>query len=227
MAQAALRGSPIEAVVLTGAEVDQVAGLLNLRERQPFAIYGSTATLAAIADNPIFAVLSPDLVDRKTAALEQPFTVAGIEIELFAVPGKVPLYLEDGEPECAEEGDANVGVELRVGGARLAFVPGAAALNDAIKARLAAADAVMFDGTLFTDDEMIRNGSGTKTGRRMGHMPIDGADGSLATLAALPGRRIYVHINNTNPILIDGSPERDRVEAVGIEVAEDGMEIEL
>jgi pyrroloquinoline quinone biosynthesis protein B len=121
---------------------------------------------------------------------------------------------------------ANVGVSLRANGRHLVFVPAAAAMTQALKARLAEADIVMFDGTLFTDDEMIRNGSGEKTGRRMGHMPIDGPDGSLAALAALPGRRIYIHINNTNPILIDGSPERERVEAAGIEVAEDGMEIE-
>ena len=83
----------------------------------------------------------------------------------------------------------------------------------------------MFDGTLFTDDEMIASGTGTKTGRRMGHMPIEGPDGSLAALADLPGRNIFIHVNNTNPILIDGSPQRLRVEAAGFEVAFDGMEI--
>ena len=225
--QTGVRGSPIEAVLLTGAEVDQIAGLLNLRERQAFAIHASAETLSTIAANPIFAVLAPDVVERKTVALGQPFTVAGIEAELFAVPGKVPLYLERGVPAAAEESGANVGIELRAGGARLVFVPGAAAFNDALKARLATADVTMFDGTLFTDDEMIRNGSGSKSGRRMGHMPIDGAGGSLGVLAALPGRRIYIHINNTNPILVDGSPERQTVAAAGVEVAEDGMEIVL
>jgi pyrroloquinoline quinone biosynthesis protein B len=86
---------------------------------------------------------------------------------------------------------------------------------------------VLFDGTLFTDDEMIRAGAGAKTGRRMGHIPIDGNDGSLAALAGLPARRIFMHINNTNPILVDGSPERVRVEAAGWQVAFDGMEIRL
>ncbi|MEJ2623505.1 MAG: pyrroloquinoline quinone biosynthesis protein PqqB [Pseudolabrys sp.] len=224
------RGSPIKAVVLTGAEVDQVAGLLDMRERQPFTIYGSAETLASIADNPIFAVLAPEVVARTTVGLERPFEAAGIEIELFAVPGKVPLYLERGEPdvtELAEESGANVGIELRAGGARLVFVPGAALINEALAARFAKADVVMLDGTLFTDDEMIRNGSGTKTGRRMGHMPVGGANGSLAALSGLPGRRIFIHINNTNPILVDGSPERLQVEAAGVEVAEDGMEIVL
>ena len=225
--QGQVRGSPIEAVVLTGAEVDQIAGLLHLRERQPFAIHGTAATLGAIADNPIFAVLARDVVKRHSVDLRQPFEVAGMEAELFAVPGKVPLYLERGEPQTAQESGANVGVELRSRGARLVFVPGAAAVTPSLMQRLAQADVVMFDGTLFTDDEMMRNGSGSKTGRRMGHMPIDGADGSLAALAGLSARRIYIHINNTNPVLVDGSPERRRVEAAGFEVAADGMEIAL
>jgi pyrroloquinoline quinone biosynthesis protein B len=223
----AVRGSPIEAVVLTGAEVDQIAGLLHLRERQPFTIYGTAATLGIIADNPVFGVLAPDVVVRHAVALEQPFSAAGIEVELFAAPGKVPLYLEQADPQTAEESGTNVGVELRAGSGRLVFVPGAAAVTPTLKARLERADVVMFDGTLFTDDEMIRNGSGTKTGRRMGHMPIDSADGSLAALAGLSARRLYIHINNTNPILVDGSPERRRVEAAGFAVAEDGMEITL
>jgi pyrroloquinoline quinone biosynthesis protein B len=96
-----------------------------------------------------------------------------------------------------------------------------------LRERLARADVVLFDGTLFVDDEMIRTGTGTKTGRRMGHMPVAGEDGTPAALASIPGRRILTHINNTNPILIEDSPERRKVEAAGFEVAEDGMEIVL
>ena len=151
----------------------------------------------------------------------------GIEAELFMVPGKVPLYLEGENPDTASETAANVGVEISDGAARLAYVPGAAAMTPAMRARIARADVVLFDGTLFSDDEMIRSGTGEKTGRRMGHMPIDGPGGSLAALDGLAGRRIFVHINNTNPILVDGSPERARVEAAGWEIAEDGMEIVL
>ena len=130
-------------------------------------------------------------------------------------------------PETAVESGANVGVEIIDGDKRLAFVPGAAAVTPALRERLSRADVVLFDGTLFTDDEMIRTGTGTKTGRRMGHMPIDGEGGSLAALAGLAARRIFMHINNTNPILIDGSPERAAVEAAGWEVAADGLEIVL
>jgi pyrroloquinoline quinone biosynthesis protein B len=96
-----------------------------------------------------------------------------------------------------------------------------------MRERFVRADILLFDGTLFTDDEMIRSGTGQKTGGRMGHMPIDGVGGSLSALKELSARRIYVHINNTNPILIDGSPERRKVEAAGWQVATDGMEIVL
>jgi pyrroloquinoline quinone biosynthesis protein B len=221
------RGSPIAAVVLTGAEIDQTAGLLSLRERSPLALYGTAATLAAIADNPMFSALAPDVVTRRAVIPGQRFDLGGIAAELFIVPGKVPLYLEGDDPDTASETSANVGIEICAGGARLAYVPGAAAITPAMKERLAGADVVLFDGTLFSDDEMIASGTGQKTGRRMGHMPVDGPDGTLAALADLRARRIFVHINNTNPILIYGSPQRQRVAAAGWEVAEDGLEVVL
>lgn len=221
------RGSPIAAVVLSGAEVDQTAGLLTLRERQDFTVYATAETLAAVSANPMFGVLG-DVVMRKAVTRDQPFALpGGLVAELFAVPGKVPLYLEDSNPALAAETGANVGIELICGARRIAYVPGAAAVTPRLRARLAPADVVFFDGTLFADDEMIATGTGDKTGRRMGHMPIDGGDGTLAALAGLGGRRILTHINNTNPILIEGSPERRKVEQAGFEVAEDGMEIAL
>jgi pyrroloquinoline quinone biosynthesis protein B len=222
------RGSPVETVVLTGAEIDQTAGLLSLRERSPFTLVGTAATLAAVADNPMFGVLATDVVWRRAVAPGERFSIGdNLKAELFIVPGKLPLYLEGDNPDTAGESSANVGVEISDGAKRLAYVPGAAALTPAVEARLKRADAVLLDGTVFSDDEMIRTGTGTKTGRRMGHMPIDGTDGSLAALRGVAPRRIFVHINNTNPILVDGSPERRRVESEGWEVAEDGMEIVL
>ena len=228
----AKRGSPIEAVVLTGAEIDQTAGLLNLRERQPFMLAATEQTLGALAGNPMFDALAADVVTRRTIVPGTPFVLpGGLSAEFFMVPGKVPLYLEKGTPETSVERGSNVGVEIKADGATLIFVPGAAAVTPGLRARLARADVVLFDGTLFTDDEMIVSGAGEKTGRRMGHMPIAGADGSLAALSGLPSglgkRRIYIHINNTNPILIDGSPQRRAVETAGWEVAEDGQEILL
>jgi len=222
------RSSPIAAVVLTGGEIDQTAGLLSLRERQGFALYGTAETLGFVGENPMFNVLASDVVDRRAVALEQPFALpGGLTATLFAVPGKLPLYREGQDVVTDGETAANVGVELIGEGARLAFVPGCAAMPKPLKERLGRGDLVLFDGTLFTDDEMIRLGAGEKTGRRMGHMPIDGHDGSLAALADLDARRVYFHINNTNPILVENSPERRRVEAAGWAVAEDGMEIAL
>jgi pyrroloquinoline quinone biosynthesis protein B len=226
------RASPIKSVLLTGAEIDQVAGLLSLRERQPFTLIATAASLDALADNPMFNVLAPEVVTRcATAPGETVHLPGGLQAVLFTAPGKVPLYLEGNLAgdlaEPASETAANVGIEISVGTARIAYVPGAAAVTATMRERLARADVVFFDGTLFRDDEMIRAGAGTKTGRRMGHMPIDGERGSLAALDTIAARRIFVHINNTNPILIDGSPERVQVERHGWEVAQDGMEIVL
>jgi pyrroloquinoline quinone biosynthesis protein B len=223
-----LRGSPIAAVVLTGGEIDQTAGLLALRERHAFAIHGTAETLRTVAANPMFHALGPDIVTRHPCAMDARFAlVDGLSAELFKVPGKVPLYLEGDNPELAAETEANVGIELTAGDRRLVFVPGCAAVTPALKARLARADVVLFDGTLFRDDEMIATGTGSKTGRRMGHIPIDGDGSSLAALADCAARRIYIHINNTNPIRVAGSPERQKVEAAGWEIAEDGLKIEL
>ncbi len=229
--RAGLRHSPIGAVLLTGAEIDQAAGLLTLRERQDVALHATPATLAAIADNPMFGALHPDNVTRHALSLGQTFTpVAGLTAEIFTVPGKMPLYLEGDDPEIgAEIGESavNVGVELNGGGRRLLYLPGAAAVTQPMRERMSRADAILFDGTLFTDDEMITLRVGEKTGMRMGHMPIDGPEGSLAALSGLKARRIFIHINNTNPILIEGSSARRRVEAAGFEIAFDGMEIVL
>lgn len=222
------RGSPIEAVILTGAEIDQTAGLLSLRERTSFALVATAMTLATVSDNPMFGVLAADRVVRRLAVPGERFAIGnGLQAELFMVPGKVPLYLEGGDPETAAESAANVGVEISDGIRCLAYVPSAAAVTSTLRQRLSRADAILFDGTLYADDEMIRAGTGDKTGRRMGHMPVDGEDGSLAALGHLRGRRIFIHVNNTNPILVEGSAERRRVEAAGWEVAWDGMEIVL
>ena len=224
--QGALRGSPIDAVVLTGAEIDQITGLLSLRESTPFTLYATPASHAAVAANAMFGAMGA--MARKAVNPGERFMLTGgIEASLFMVPGKMPLYLEGDNPETDIESAANVGIELSRDGARLVFVPGAAAVTGAMRERFAGADAVLFDGTLFTDDEMLRAGIGQKTGRRMGHMPVDGEGGSLRALQGLAVRRIFIHINNTNPMLIDDSPERRKVEAAGWQVAEDGMEIVL
>jgi pyrroloquinoline quinone biosynthesis protein B len=223
---AALRDSPIQAVVLSGAEIDQTVGLLSLREQGRFTLFATETTLSAVAANPMMAALAPAVVERQTVSIEQPFPLPGnLTAELVRVPGKAPLYLEAETGEAPD--DVNVGVEIRNAAKRLLFVPGAARLTDELRARIAQADIVFFDGTLYTDDEMIQCGAGIKTGRRMGHMPISGSDGSLQALNGSPARRVFLHINNTNPILIEDSAEHAAVEAAGWQVAYDGMEIAL
>jgi pyrroloquinoline quinone biosynthesis protein B len=222
----ALRHSPIEAVVLTNADVDHVAGLLSLRERQPFRLIAREPVHAALRASEIFAVLAVDVVERSAIGPGQRIDAAGLEIELFSVPGKAPLYQEGPDPAVGGETGETSGVLVAKDGRTLAYVPGCASLTPSVLGRIADADVLLFDGTLFTDDEMIAAGVGSKTGRRMGHVPISGPDGSLATLQQLKAaRKIYIHINNTNPILIEGSPERRFVEAAGCEIAYDGMEI--
>jgi pyrroloquinoline quinone biosynthesis protein B len=224
--QQGLRGSPIYAVVLTGGEIDQITGLLSLRESTPFTLYATPSSHAAVAANAMFSAMGA--MTRRAISPGERFVLAGnIEATLFMVPGKLPLYLEGDAPEIGAETAANVGIELVHEGKRLVFVPGAAAVSPSMHERFAKADAILFDGTLFTDDEMQRSGTGVKTGRRMGHMPIDGEGGTLAALDGCAARRIFVHINNTNPIWIDGSPERSKIEAAGWEVGFDGMEIVL
>ena len=223
-----LRNSPIHAVLLTGAEVDAVAGLLHLRERQRFTILAAPPTLAVLDANPIFRALNPDFVERRAIQPGQTVEALGIAVTTYAVPGKVPLFAEgQGDPGIAEDGEA-LGVALSAAGGTLHYIPGCAMMTDALRQRLAGAACVMFDGTLYTDDEMIRLGAGPKTGRRMGHMPMTGRGSTLEAFASIPvGRRIFIHINNTNPALLSDSPERAHLTAAGWEVAEDGMEIRL
>lgn len=221
------RAVPLVAVLVTNGDIDHVAGLLTLREKQAFALCATPGIHAVLAANPIFAALDPALVERRAVTLEAPFPLApGLTARLFAVPGKVPLYLEGETVETEVEGEQTVGVEFDDGTARAFYIPGCARVTPALAGRLRGARLLLFDGTLWDDDEMIRAGLGTKTGRRMGHMPIAGPDGSMAALAPLGiGRRIYVHLNNSNPAVDPGSPEAAEARAAGWEIAHDGMEI--
>jgi pyrroloquinoline quinone biosynthesis protein B len=225
----AKRGSPIQGVFLTNGDIDHVAGLLSLRENQPFALYGTETVLAEIARNQVFAVIDKSVVPRVSVALDRPVAMAdGLVIEPFAVPGKVPLYLESGEVETGNLSDSTIGLSISSRTAQFHYIPGCAHVNPALTDRLKNAPLVLFDGTLWRDDEMIRQGIGSKTGRRMGHVSMSGPDGSIALLGESGiERKVFIHINNSNPVLVDGSPERCAAEAAGWEIAYDGMEIEL
>lgn len=220
------RHSPIGTIILSSAEIDHVAGLLSVRERQPFDLIALAPVLAAIDGNPM---LRPVPARRVTAIASEPVALAGgLMAELFPVPGKAPLYLEGANLQLESEAGETAGIRIGGGGRSLVYIPGCAVLSDRVRAEAGRADVVFFDGTLFTDDEMVRSGVGEKTGRRMGHMPITGPGDSLSWLAGLPAaRKIYIHLNNTNPALIEGSPERLMIEAAGVDVAYDGMEVRL
>ncbi|MBA8818365.1 pyrroloquinoline quinone biosynthesis protein PqqB [Ochrobactrum sp. P6BS-III] len=224
----ALRDNPIKTVLLTNGDIDHIAGLLTLREKQAFRLVMTAAIRDILTANPIFTALDPAFVTQEIVALNEPFKlVPGIEAHLFSVPGKVPLFMEGENPNTALEGEQTVGVELVSARHRVYYIPGCAVVREDLKARISGADILYFDGTLFTDDEMIQSGTGIKTGRRMGHISMSGDDGSLKALADVAvDRKIYVHINNTNPVWRDG-PERKLVEDSGFEIAFDGKEIAL
>ncbi len=217
-------------MLLTGGEIDQVTGLLTLRERQPFDLWASAPTLAALAMNPIFEALTPEMVTRHAVTPGTAFEpLPGLTVTPLDIPGKAPLYLERTRPDPAqgEPGDC-LAFLLEAGGRRAVFAPGCKAMTAELAAACDSADAVFFDGTLYDDDEMIRAGEGTKTGRRMGHMPMTGDGGVVGAFAPLAAKRkFFIHINNTNPAVRRGSAERAHLAAAGWEIAEDGMELHL
>ncbi|MBI1733380.1 MAG: pyrroloquinoline quinone biosynthesis protein PqqB [Gammaproteobacteria bacterium] len=233
------RHSPIQGVVLTNADVDHVTGLLTLRESQPLVIYATGRVLGVLGANSIFNVLNPELVQRRPITLEQPFELGGPEgyrsgltVKPFAVPGKVALWLEDATkgPNFGSVEEDTIALEVSgpAGGPRFYYIPGCAEMTSALAERIRGADLIFFDGTLWVDDEMIRDGVGIKTGKRMGHLSVSGEDGTMAALRELGiKRRIFIHINTTNPILLDDSAERKAVNEAGWEVAYDGMAINL
>lgn len=221
-----LRDMPLRSVLVTNGDIDHVAGLLTLREGQPFALFATPAIHQALADNPMLAALRDDLVARRPVSLNQTVEIApGLTATLFAVPGKVPLYQEGAVVETGLVGETTVGVELAANGRRALYAPGCADLPDWLTDRISGADLLMFDGTLWEDDEMIRMGLGHKTGQRMGHMP---ATRTIAMLRDVPvGRRVFVHMNNSNPLVDPASPQRREAESQGWQIGRDGMEITL
>ncbi len=234
-----LRDSPIKAIVLTNADVDHVAGLLNLRESQPLRIYATRRVLEVLQANSIFKVLNPDYVRREAMALEKPVlirtpagTYAGIRIVPFPVPGKVALWLEnpDQGSDFGTVKEDTIALEVRdsLDEIKFFYIPACAALTPELRERLQGAALVFFDGTLCRDDEMIVSQVGIKTGKRMGHMSVFGEGGTLGAFKDLGvTRKIFIHINTTNPILLEDSEERARVNAAGWEVSWDGMDIQV
>ncbi len=225
-----LRDSPVNSILLTNGDIDHIAGLLILREKHPFKVFLTRKIAKVISQNSIFNALDPEFVTFHEVALNHPFElVKGLEAELFAVPGKVPLFMEEGNVITDLEGEQTVGVRLQAQGSEcMWYIPGCAKLTDNLKSRLKNASLVFFDGTVFNNNEMQTTKVGIKTGARMGHMPMNGEQGSIQGFSDLNvTRKIYVHINNTNPVWDRKSEERKIVEQAGWEIARDGMEVTL
>jgi pyrroloquinoline quinone biosynthesis protein B len=225
-----VRAAPVAGVLLTDAEIDHTAGLLLLRESaSPIRVHGSEQVRRALTDGyPVLRILEDySGVEWRTLEPGAPAALEGssLEVESFAAGGDAPRYLAATGADVEASG---LVFRDRATGGVLSYVPGLAHLDDDVLGRFAASDVVLVDGTFWHDDELARLGISERTARQMGHVPLSGAGGSLAALAALERPRvILVHINNTNPVLLERSPEREAVLRAGVEVADDGLEIEL
>jgi pyrroloquinoline quinone biosynthesis protein B len=235
--QTAPRGTPIQAILLTNAEIDHIAGLLSLRESQPLCLYSTQQVQQWVLEsNAVFRGLfqAPTRSMWKIVSTSQPQEIIGIDgkssglrYEAFAVSGKPPAYLTDIVSEWHE---ATIGYKIidASSGRSLVYLPAIKQIDAAVMSMLESCDCFFFDGTCWADDELVRQGLAQKTALSMGHVPISGLDGSLRQLAGLRhARKIYTHINNTNSLLIEDSPERRVVEEASWEVAFDGMDLEV
>lgn len=229
-AGAAPRNMPIHGIVLTDAELDHTLGLLLLREGGGVPVYASAAVAATLEhDSRILPVLRA-FADVPVVTLTEGVAVplrhrdgkpSGLTVEMFTVPGDAPRFAGTRSP------GHTAGLLVRDGDRRCAYVPGCAALDAALASRLSGLDLVLFDGTFWSDGELPAITGGTRTAREMGHLPISGPGGSLEILPTLGTRAVYVHVNNTNPVLLEDSAERAAVTAAGLAVGADGMTFTL
>lgn len=229
-----LRDTAIRAIVLIDAQIDHTTGLLMLREhRAPHALWCTAEVREDLSTgNPLFRVLDHYCgIDWHDVPLAGTFAipgVAGLEFAALPLTSNAPPYSP--HRDQPQPGD-NIGVSLvdARSGRRVFYAPGLGEMEPQVWAAMQAADLVLVDGTLWTDDEMIRLGASKKTSRAMGHLPQSGPGGMIEWLDRLPAstRKVLIHINNTNPILDEDSAERALLAAHGIEVAYDGMELSL
>jgi pyrroloquinoline quinone biosynthesis protein B len=225
-----VRAPPIAGVLLTDAEIDHTAGLLLLRESAtPVRVFGDAGVERALRDGyPVLPMLER-YCGAEWESLEpgrmQPLDGSSLAVEPFAAGGDPPRYLGGSDVEPAASGFV---FRDRSTGGVVTYVPGLASLDDGVVGRFAASDLVLVDGTFWRDDELPRLGISDRSARDMGHVPLSGPGGTLAVLAGLERpRKALVHINNTNPILLEDSAERQAVVRAGVEVAYDGLEVEL
>jgi pyrroloquinoline quinone biosynthesis protein B len=223
-----VRAPPIAGVLLTDAEIDHTAGLLLLRESAtPVRVFGDQGVEHALRRGyPVLPILERYCgAEWQTLAPERATPLEGstLTVEPFPAGGDAPRYL--GGSDVALQASGFV-FRDGAGGAVVTYAPGLARLDDGMLARFATSDLVLVDGTFWRDDELPRLGISARSARDMGHLPLSGPGGTLEALARLRGpRKVLVHINNTNPILLEDSPEREAVRGAGVEVAYDGLEI--
>jgi len=228
------RNSPIEGVLVTNADLDHTLGLLLLREGEKLRVHATPAVRRVLAEDlPFVAMLNSfcgmEWIEPPTQSrplLRRDGSNSGLTYEAIPLPGKPPRFAQTRTSTAGNVVGFRI-VDEKTGG-RLLFLPDVATMTEAVLQMLPDCDALLFDGTFWSENEMRDQGLGKLSASDMGHLPISGETGSLKTLAQLPVRhKIYTHINNTNPILIDGSPEAAAVTAVGCTVGRDGMEIEI
>lgn len=227
------RNSPIRDVILPSGEVDQTLGLLMLREFHSFRVYATPSVRKILTeDNSLFGVLArfAGQVCWQDITFEGSFYVGGARLEALPLPGSFPGYVSAARVAELNPADAVIGLLIspESGGGSLAFLPGVSCVSHHLLERLRKCDVVLFDGTFWSDDEPLQIPGISRNARQMGHLPMSGVGGSLDRLTALTGtRKIFIHINNTNPILDEESTEYRMVREAGWEVARDGTEITL
>lgn len=223
-----IRDSPLQTVLLTDAELDHTLGLLLMREGGDLELHATTAVHETLSNGTsLLQTLGAytDVEWRKITTGTEVSLADGLSYRAFPAPTDKRARFETGD---AEEGVVGYRITDEHTGRSLVYLPGAQKLTASVLAHLENCECLLFDGTCWENDELIRLGIASKTSRDMGHLPISGDDGSLEQLSPLPiGRKIYIHINNTNPILIEDAPERRIVEEHGFEVAADGLELEI
>ena len=227
------RHSPIAGVVLTSAEVDACLGLLLLRESQPIEVYSARSVKSLLMDdNNVFQVLKRQanqvtwhpIVPNKRFNLGD----SGIQCLPISTEAAFPGHVSNGRANSLDLTEAVLGFFIEHDGSQIAFFPGVHHIKNEWLAEFANCAAIFIDGTFWSDDELIRIQGGGKTARQMGHSPISGADGTIERLSGLVGpKKVFIHINNTNPMLDEDSPEYCHVIDSGWQLAFDGMELTL